>query len=421
MCIAREINKQARDTYLLNHNIAEEIFAEDITKIGSDANSQQKAFYRMSVVMANSYTDAISDNVKRSIIHKLNNGECIQKAPIGYLNTRDANGISDVVVDKSRAFLVKEMFEMYATGNFSIGDLSKFAKENNLINTFFKHKTPCVIASSVITHMLSHPFYCGEMYVKKYNRLYPHHYEVFITKELFDKCQVIRRLRAKENNREQVQMQTSKKDFVFRGLLRCAITGRMISSDIKKGKHVYLITWNPEDITKKIYVNEAKILKQIGVVLESIQIPSELLTSINKHLQDSRNAEKEYHSNKINEINRLEAKTQEKLNTLLDMRLENKISNEAFEAKSKSLKSELARFETERQIRRIADNNFKNVIATALTVTSKAYEIFESSKIADKRNLIAFMFSNLTLNGESLYFSLKKPFDMMVDFAKYLT
>jgi hypothetical protein len=83
VCIAREINKQARDTYLLNHNIAEEIFAEDITKIGSDANSQQKAFYRMSVVMTNSYTDAISDNVKRSIIHKLNNGECIQKAPIG--------------------------------------------------------------------------------------------------------------------------------------------------------------------------------------------------------------------------------------------------------------------------------------------------------------------------------------------------
>jgi thermostable 8-oxoguanine DNA glycosylase len=75
-----------------------------------------------------------------------------------------------------------------------------------------------------------------------------------------------------------------KKDFVFRGLLRCAITGRMISSDIKKGKHVYLITCNPEDITKKIYVNEEKILKQIGAVLESIQIPSELLTSINKHL-----------------------------------------------------------------------------------------------------------------------------------------
>ena len=60
----------------------------DIGKLDNDSNSQQKAFYRMSVVMANSYTDAISDNVKRSILHKLNNGECIKKAPLGYLNQK---------------------------------------------------------------------------------------------------------------------------------------------------------------------------------------------------------------------------------------------------------------------------------------------------------------------------------------------
>jgi site-specific DNA recombinase len=51
----------------------------DIGKLDSEANSQQISFYQMSVVMANAYTNAISDNVKRSITHKLNNGECIQR------------------------------------------------------------------------------------------------------------------------------------------------------------------------------------------------------------------------------------------------------------------------------------------------------------------------------------------------------
>ena len=60
----------------------------DIGKMDSDSNSQQISFYQMSVVMANAYTNAISDNVKRSIIHKLNNGEYIGKAPLGYLNIR---------------------------------------------------------------------------------------------------------------------------------------------------------------------------------------------------------------------------------------------------------------------------------------------------------------------------------------------
>lgn len=75
----------------------------DIGKMDSDSNSQQISFYQMSVVMANAYTNAISDNVKRSIIHKLNNGEYIGKAPLGYLNVRDENDKSNIIIDESRA------------------------------------------------------------------------------------------------------------------------------------------------------------------------------------------------------------------------------------------------------------------------------------------------------------------------------
>jgi hypothetical protein len=89
--------------------------------------------------MANAYTNAISDNVKRTVLHKLNNGECIRKAPIGYLNVRDEQGKSNVVVDKARALLIQEMFKMYATGSYSLGDLAKFAEHNGFTNNFYKH------------------------------------------------------------------------------------------------------------------------------------------------------------------------------------------------------------------------------------------------------------------------------------------
>ena len=44
-----------------------------------------------------------------------------------------------------------------------------------------------------------------------------------------------------------------------------------------------------------------------------------------------------------------------------------------------------------------------------------AYELFESSKIEQKRKLINYVFSNLELNGVTLRYSLRKPFDLMVD------
>jgi hypothetical protein len=52
-------------------------------------------------------------------------------------------------------------------------------------------------------------------------------------------------------------------------------------------------------------------------------------------------------------------------------------------------------------------------------VASRSAEIFERSKIEQKRELIAFVFSNLRLRGKKLEFSLRSPFDLMVNRADY--
>ena len=44
-----------------------------------------------------------------------------------------------------------------------------------------------------------------------------------------------------------------------------------------------------------------------------------------------------------------------------------------------------------------------------------AYELFESSKIEQKRKLINYVFSTLQLEAANLRYSLRKPFDLMVD------
>jgi hypothetical protein len=52
------------------------------------------------------------------------------------------------------------------------------------------------------------------------------------------------------------------------------------------------------------------------------------------------------------------------------------------------------------------------------TLASKAPDLFERSNNAEKRLLIGFVFSNLTLEGPTLGYSLRKPFDLLVDLAK---
>ena len=61
------------------------------------------------------------------------------------------------------------------------------------------------------------------------------------------------------------------------------------------------------------------------------------------------------------------------------------------------------------------DESFSITINYLLDLSSKAYELFESSKVDQKRQIINFVLSNLKLKGQKLLFELKKPFDAIYE------
>jgi hypothetical protein len=65
---------------------------------------------------AKSYVLNLSEYVRRSLEYKRRHGEWGGKAPLGYLNQRDANNKSTVIHDPERAYLVRMLFEEYDQG-----------------------------------------------------------------------------------------------------------------------------------------------------------------------------------------------------------------------------------------------------------------------------------------------------------------
>ena len=87
----------------------------------------------------------------------------------------------DIIVDSERAPLVKKMFEMYATGLYSIKSLQNFAEEMNLCSSHSKTNKP--LGRETIYAMLKNPFYYGEMVIR--GEKMPHDYEPLISKSLY--------------------------------------------------------------------------------------------------------------------------------------------------------------------------------------------------------------------------------------------
>ncbi|MFH1874661.1 MAG: hypothetical protein ABH859_05685 [Pseudomonadota bacterium] len=57
-----------------------------------------------------------------------------------------------------------------------------------------------------------------------------------------------------------------------------------------------------------------------------------------------------------------------------------------------------------------ADESFNTTVSTLLDLASRAYELFESSRPEQKRELINLTLSNLQLKGRTLEYQTRKPF-----------
>jgi len=89
-----------------------------------------------------------------------------------------------------------------------------------------------------------------------------------------------------------------------------------------------------------------------------------------------------------------------------------------FNKKLKEYKEKQAGLEAKMQSYTDADENYYLTANITLNLAKKAYEVFQSSEIEEKRQLLNFLLQNLKLQGKNLVFELKTPFDTVLQANK---
>ncbi len=133
---------------------------------------------------------------------------------------------------------------------------------------------------------------------------------------------------------------------------------------------------------------ENKILKQVSNIFKSISVPKDMLDGITAHLQQSHESEKNYHKHKIIALRKDYNLITDKVNRLLDLHLERVINREEYHNKKNNLEKDLAKVKTEKEMHEKANGSFKDTLITVFQLANRASELFESSKINEKRELI---------------------------------
>ncbi len=124
---------------------------------------------------------------------KVKRGGTVGKAPIGYINVREifeAREIRTVALDPQRAPLVRMAFELYATGSYGFhGIIDLLTNAGLRTRPTKKNPSGTPLSINKLGQILRDRYYLG--YVTHQGIEYPGRHEPLISREIFDRVQVM--------------------------------------------------------------------------------------------------------------------------------------------------------------------------------------------------------------------------------------
>jgi DNA invertase Pin-like site-specific DNA recombinase len=135
-------------------------FVKENVVLSPDSHSSERFMHGIKVLIARQYVDNLSEEVKKGMLEKAEQGIWPSKAPMGYLNFERDDKKKVVIPDPEIGPIVKRMFENYTAGNVSLEEIGEIAMAEGLP---LKREGNF---RAVVQYTFKNPFYYGDFRFK---------------------------------------------------------------------------------------------------------------------------------------------------------------------------------------------------------------------------------------------------------------
>lgn len=273
-------------------------------------------------VVAADYIRNLRDESIKGQIGRLKQGLYPYSAPVGYRNEGAGKPKS---VDPIMGPLVRQLFELYASGEHSCESLQRVMAVRGLRNFYGR-----AVSHTGVENILKNPFYAGIILIRKTGQTYPGIHQPIVTKKLFDQAEDVRLGR-----RHKVKVTH---EYLFRGLFQCGRCHRAMIGERQKG-HVYYRCHAKLCPTKT--VREEVIEKAVREHLSDTQLTDDQVHKLRDRLHSwLRDGSSQAASEQaVSEI----ASLDERMSRLTDKFVDDLIDRDTYTQKREQLLSERAR------------------------------------------------------------------------------
>jgi len=348
----------------------------------------------LQAVIAADYIRNLREETRKGFYGRLKQGFYPLQAPIGYLD----NGGGQVKThDPERAPFIRTMFELYASGAYTLGSLAE-----KMDQLGFRARTGRVHSGKQLSQILNNPFYAGMMRIKKTNETFAGKHKPIVSQTLFNRV------------RDILQRRTPRRQhrypFLFPRLIACANCGLSIIGERQKGRVYYRCH---AKTCRGGCIRERVIEDTIVQRFKSVQIPSAVIANVRELLPGYQARADQDRADTIKAISLAIKHDEARMERITDALVDGVLTKEAYdERRSKLLISLNAK---RQELAKIEDN--ADAILDGMRENLELWENLYSSYISgerdDKREIVMNATSNRILSGKNLSIELQEPYSTL--------
>lgn len=361
--------------------------------------------------VANQFILDLSKNVKRGIESKLLKGNAPFLAPLGYLNDKTKDrGERDIIPDPDRFNVVRKMWDLMLTGNYTPPKILAIANNQWGFRTRkLKRIGDVPLSNSGIYKLFKSPFYAG--IIEWSGRQYEGKHKAMITMEEYEHVQ---RLLGKAG-----RPCPQKHYFPFTGMILCGECGCSITAESKtkllsSGKYGTYTYYHCSKRKKYIKCTQGRMVKdteladQIEQKLEALTIAPEFLDMALEDINDPKNLEKGMSNDIVEMQQRTLLDSENQLKNLTGLRVRDLIGDEEFLRDRKDLQDKI--FQLKEQMKQNVNKaeQFLELERRTFNFATYARIHFKNGAPEEQKEILGALGSNHSIIDKNLGISVYK-------------
>jgi len=339
-------------------------------------------------------SDVNSQRTKDALLQKFINGWQPTPPPLGFRSVGGEHEQKTCEPDPYVAPIIKQMFQLYSTGDYSMSTLQDWLKDKNLIS-----KNGTIISFSRINTILNDPFYYGLIRWHGESKIGKH--KPLISEQLFNSCQFML------GKHRHFLVRERKYDFLLRGFVYCTCGMRLVGdfslirSNHKKLGYYHCQKRYSRDCRQK-YIQSKVLEQQVEEKIKQFDSTDDFIEMVLKRARDYVKSGNQNKQGARQALINQKTGWEVKRGRLEDLRIDGDIDKDAYDRKHSEVNQQIDNLQT--QIDEVDTEGKLDMpfIEEMVSLTKGIFRTYKSSPDPLKKQFLRLFYETIVIDNKAI-------------------